>query len=74
MARTGLLRRLQLAAAAGGTPAVLLRPPSAAEHASPAALRLLVHTAADGVEATLLKLRGGRAGATLRLADSRLRR
>jgi len=70
MEQTTMLRRLQLAAAAGGTPAVLLRAPAAAGQASPAALRLTVQAAPGGLEVTLLKLRGGRAGTTLHLGEA----
>jgi cell division inhibitor SulA len=59
------LRRLQLAAADHQTPALLLRPPSAAGETSPAALRLHVGARADGLEVTLLKQRGGRPGQRL---------
>lgn len=61
------LRRLQLAAADGATPGLLLRAPAAAAQPSPAALRLLVSSIADGLDLTLLKLRGGRAGGRVRL-------
>ena len=67
--QTAVLRRLQLAAAAGGTPGVLLRSPAAAGQPSPAMLRLQVQAAPDGLDLTLLKLRGGRAGMTLRVGD-----
>ena len=59
------LRRLQLGAAAGGALAVLFREPAAARQASPAALRLAVQPLPDGARVTVLKQRGGRAGAVL---------
>jgi hypothetical protein len=52
------LRRLQLAAEAGGSWGVLFRPPQAAGHASPAALRLGLAPAFQGVTAHILKRRG----------------
>lgn len=61
------LRRLQLAAADGVTPGLLLRTPAAVAQSSPAVLRLLVRPCADGLELTLLKLRGGRPGTRVRL-------
>lgn len=62
-----MLRRLQLAAAAGDAIGLLLRSPAAAAVPSPAALRLAVEPAADGLAVEVLKLRGGRAGARLAL-------
>jgi cell division inhibitor SulA len=62
------LRRLQLAAEAGNALALLFRGKAAAREHSPAALRLLVRPSVAGVEVTLLKQRGGRAGAVLELA------
>jgi hypothetical protein len=53
------LRRLQLAAEAGGGWAILFRPPRAADQASPAALRLYLDPAAGGVAVHVLKRRGG---------------
>lgn len=52
------LRRLQLAADASRALAVVFRPPRAAGEASPAALRLALHTAAGGIAAQILKRRG----------------
>lgn len=52
------LRRLQLAAEGTGAIAVLFRPPSAAESASPAALRLALNTAEGGLAVRILKRRG----------------
>jgi hypothetical protein len=63
-----LLRRLQLAAETGRSLALLFRGREAARQHSPAALRLAVRPAAAGMEVTVLKQRGGRAGATLKLA------
>ena len=63
-----LLRRLQLAAETGRSLALLFRGREAARQHSPAALRLAVRPAAAGMEVTVLKQRGGRAGATLELA------
>jgi hypothetical protein len=59
------VRRLQIAAAAGGTLGVLYRPAAAAREASPAALRLRLHAAADGLVVEIHKSRGGRAGLRL---------
>jgi hypothetical protein len=52
------LRRLQLAAEAGGNLGVLYRPVAAAQNASPAALRLLLHPADDGLTVQFHKMRG----------------
>jgi hypothetical protein len=52
------LRRLQLAAEAGGTLGVLYRPTAAAQSASPAALRLLLQPADDGLVVQFHKVRG----------------
>ena len=62
------LRRLQLAAEAGGALAVLLRPAACARQPSPAALRLALHPVAGGLEVEILKRRGGWGRRTLRLA------
>jgi len=61
------LRRLQLAAATGAALAFLFRDPRAARHPSPAALRLALQPAPAGYRVTVLKQRGGRAGAVLSL-------
>ena len=53
------LRRLQLAAETGLALAFLYRTPSALQQPSPAALRLLLQPAADGVQVEILKARGG---------------
>lgn len=62
------VRRLQLAAEASGALAFLYRPASSASHSSPAALRLLLHVADDGVRVEIKKCRGGRAGQIVRAA------
>ena len=65
------LRRLQLAAEAGGNCAILYRPGTAAEQTSPAALRLRLQCPQGedtGTVLTVHKARGGRAGTRLRLA------
>ncbi|WP_295393474.1 translesion DNA synthesis-associated protein ImuA [uncultured Thiodictyon sp.] len=61
------LRRLQLAAATGDALAFLFRDPDAARAPSPAPLRLRVQPAPTGYRVTVLKQRGGRAGAVLSL-------
>jgi cell division inhibitor SulA/protein ImuA len=53
------LRRLQLAAETGQALAFLYRTPSALRQPSPAALRLLLQPAADGVQVEIIKARGG---------------
>ena len=65
---TASLRRLQLAAASGGALAFLFREPHAARTPSPAALRLGVEPAGPGYRVTVIKQRGGPAGAVLGLA------
>lgn len=52
------LRRLQLAAEASAGLAILFRAPQAAREASPAALRLLLGTAAGGLAVHIVKRRG----------------
>ncbi len=52
------LRRLQLAADSSCALAVVFRPPRTAGEASPAALRLALHTAAGGIAAQILKRHG----------------
>jgi hypothetical protein len=61
------VRRLQLAAEAGGSLGILYRPPEAARESSPAALRLRLHATPDGLAVEIHKSRGGRAGLTLRV-------
>jgi len=53
------MRRLQLAAETGHTWGVLFRHARAAQDRSPAALRLLLESSADGLAVTILKRRGG---------------
>jgi protein ImuA len=66
------VRRLQLAAAAGGSLGILYRPPPAARELSPAALRLrlspLRSPQVDGLAVAIQKVRGGRAGMQLQLS------
>jgi hypothetical protein len=57
------LRRLQVAAEAGGALAVLYRPLREAVHASPAALRLRLAAAGQGLSVESFKSRGGRPAA-----------
>jgi len=66
---TSALRRLQLGAETGGSVVLLFRGAAAVREHSPAALRLGVRPAVAGVEVTLLKQRGGRAGAVVGLAS-----
>jgi protein ImuA len=56
------LRRLKLAAEAGGALGVLFRPARHRFESSPASLRLLVTQAEQGVRLDLLKVQGGRPG------------
>jgi protein ImuA len=53
------LRRLQLAAEAGGACAFLYRSPSMLSNASPAALRIALSAAGEEVRADIVKVRGG---------------
>jgi hypothetical protein len=66
------IRRLQLAAEAGGSLGILYRPPAAARELSPAALRLrlspLRSSLLDGLAVHIQKVRGGRAGTQLQLS------
>jgi hypothetical protein len=62
------VRRLQLAAEAGGSLGILYRPARAASEHSPAALRLRLHPTADGLAVEIHKCRGGRAGLRLQLS------
>jgi hypothetical protein len=61
------IRRLQLAAEAGGTLGILYRPAEAAREHSPAALRLRLAPTRAGLTVDIHKCRGGRAGARLQL-------
>lgn len=61
------VRRLQLAAEAGGGLGILYRPPEAAQEHSPAALRLRLQPTQDGLAVEIHKCRGGRAGVRLQL-------
>jgi hypothetical protein len=54
------VRRLQLAAEAGGSCGLLYRPPSAAQQPSPAALRLRLKALDAGLRIEVHKARGGR--------------
>lgn len=65
--RTAELRRLQLAAEAGDARAMLFRTPEVVTEHSPAALRLQVEPLPSGLTVRVLKQRGGRPGASLRL-------
>ena len=62
------VRRLQLAAEAGGSLGILYRPAAAAREHSPAALRLRLRPVADGLAVEIHKCRGGRAGLHLQLS------
>ncbi|HEX4378324.1 MAG TPA: translesion DNA synthesis-associated protein ImuA [Steroidobacteraceae bacterium] len=65
------VRRLQLAAEAGGSTGFLYRPPAAALEPSPAALRLRLHEdPSGGLIVDIQKSRGGRAGMRLRCTNS----
>jgi hypothetical protein len=65
------VRRLQLAAEAGGTLGILYRPAEAAREHSPAALRLRLAPTSAGLTVDIHKCRGGRAGARLQLSTLR---
>jgi hypothetical protein len=56
------LRRLQLAAETGKACAFLYRPPSMLTQASPAAIRIALSAADDGMSLNLVKVRGGQSG------------
>jgi hypothetical protein len=66
------VRRLQLAAEAGGSLGILYRPPEAAQEHSPAALRLRLRPTQNGLTVEIHKCRGGRAGVRLQLPMSRI--
>jgi hypothetical protein len=59
------VRRLQLAAEAGGSCALLYRPESAAQLPSPAALRLKLKAAGRGTRVEIHKARGGYSNAVV---------
>jgi hypothetical protein len=65
------VRRLQLAAEAGGSLGILYRPAEAAREHSPAALRLRLSPASAGLLVEIHKCRGGRAGVRLQLSMDR---
>ncbi len=54
------VRRLQLAAEAGGSCGLIYRPPAAAQQSSPAALRLRLKALDGGLHVEIQKARGGR--------------
>jgi hypothetical protein len=56
------LRRLQLAAETGKACAFLYRQPTALSHASPAAVRIALSAANNGMTLDLVKVRGGQPG------------
>jgi len=56
------VRRLQLAAEAGRSIGFMYRSPAAAREASPAAVRLLLETDANGLRVDIIKCRGARGG------------
>lgn len=61
------LRRLQLAAEAGGALGLIYRPLRTAEQASPAALRMTLTPSSGALSVRILKRRGGAASQSLRL-------
>jgi hypothetical protein len=62
------IRRLQLAAEAGGSTGFLYRSVDAAREASPAALRLKLQRAdSDRLQIDVLKCRGGRSGVSVKV-------
>jgi hypothetical protein len=61
------LRRLQVAAQAGGALALLFRGEAAARDPSPAALRLQVHPTQTGLAVRILRQRGGHPTGVLEL-------
>lgn len=70
-ARYAELRRLAVAAEASRVLAVLFRPQAAAQETSPAVLRIALEPVANGIDARILKCRGPRPEAVLRLPISR---
>lgn len=65
------IRRLQLAAEAGHSIGFLYRAPTAAMEASPAAMRLRLRANPQGLSIDILKCRGGRAGTSITLGETR---
>jgi hypothetical protein len=61
-ARDKEIRRLQLAAEAGGNVAIVYRPFMHAQQTSPAAVRLSLQATSCGMQIEIKKCRGGRAG------------
>ncbi len=61
------IRRLQLAAEAGGSTGFLYRSVDAARAASPAALRLKLQRVANALQIDVVKCRGGRSGVSLKV-------
>lgn len=65
------VRRLQIAAETGKSFAFIYRPASTLGRSSPAALRIALSPAAEGIRAEILKVRGGRpSGVTLALQSA----
>ena len=64
------LRRLQLATEAGKACAFLYRPPLTLTQASPAAVRIALSAADDGVSLDLVKVRGGHPGRLILALDA----
>jgi hypothetical protein len=62
------IRRLQLAAEAGGSTGFLYRSVDAAREASPAALRLKLRRNASALQIDVVKCRGGRSGVSVTVA------
>jgi len=62
------IRRLQLAAEAGGSTGFLYRSVDAAREASPAALRLKLQRIANVLQIDVVKCRGGRRGVSVQVA------
>ena len=61
------IRRLQLAAEAGGSTGFLYRSVDAAHQASPAALRLKLRRIASTLQIDIVKCRGGRSGVSVKV-------
>ena len=70
-ARYAELRRLAVAADASQALVMLFRPLQATQMSSPAALRLVLASTADGLDVHILKCRGPRSEASLRLRVNR---